>query len=307
MKVMREVTSQKSVDRDLACAMCKYNLRGLPTEGRCPECGELISVSIQLDEERRAIAVRPLTDRRMVNELLEGTAIALLSFAIGLAVALAPSSAFELKTQSRVLMLKLIATSWVLSFVGGWKLSSPDRQFQYEPRGSARRTLRKAWLAFAASAFLAYLFAGVMGLQSIGIAFALVCIIAMIVAAAAYYVWLARLLEATDSTILPVICFIMAIINALIAFFMLVPDFDADESSLAAIFSAATLHFGSLHALTETLKFIQAMNPFDWLDGLRLCWYAAVVTVHARLLMLLVRTDRKLRKSGGSIRRIRWY
>ena len=34
------------IDQDLTCVTCGYNLRGLSPDGRCPECGELISKTI---------------------------------------------------------------------------------------------------------------------------------------------------------------------------------------------------------------------------------------------------------------------
>ena len=38
-------------DRDVACPLCAYNLRGL-TAGRCPECGRELQLSVGLVEPR---------------------------------------------------------------------------------------------------------------------------------------------------------------------------------------------------------------------------------------------------------------
>ena len=38
-------------DRDAACPLCRYNLRGL-TSGRCPECGRALQLTIGLVEPR---------------------------------------------------------------------------------------------------------------------------------------------------------------------------------------------------------------------------------------------------------------
>lgn len=35
-----------TLDHDLRCLSCGYNLRGLPTEGSCPECGSSIQTSV---------------------------------------------------------------------------------------------------------------------------------------------------------------------------------------------------------------------------------------------------------------------
>lgn len=37
------------VEREFPCAGCEYDVRGLPTEGRCPECGEAMEVSLRGD------------------------------------------------------------------------------------------------------------------------------------------------------------------------------------------------------------------------------------------------------------------
>ena len=35
-----------SVEGDIPCRKCSYNLRGLPLDGRCPECGTPVGVSV---------------------------------------------------------------------------------------------------------------------------------------------------------------------------------------------------------------------------------------------------------------------
>ena len=60
---------------DLACWECDYNLRGLSTEGLCPECGFEIEVSI---EER--LRPSPLWTRP-ADLALAGWAVALMSVA----------------------------------------------------------------------------------------------------------------------------------------------------------------------------------------------------------------------------------
>jgi hypothetical protein len=36
-----------SITRDIFCLSCKYNLRGLPEEGQCPECGVSIRDAVR--------------------------------------------------------------------------------------------------------------------------------------------------------------------------------------------------------------------------------------------------------------------
>ena len=40
---------------DIGCSSCRYNLRGLPPDGLCPECGYPILVSIESNEYRRSL------------------------------------------------------------------------------------------------------------------------------------------------------------------------------------------------------------------------------------------------------------
>ncbi len=37
------------IDADVVCRCCSYNLRGLYPEGRCPECGTPVGISLQGD------------------------------------------------------------------------------------------------------------------------------------------------------------------------------------------------------------------------------------------------------------------
>src|SRR4051812_21337301 len=40
-------------ERDVACPLCRYNLRGLPSP-RCPECGRELALQVGLTEPRQA-------------------------------------------------------------------------------------------------------------------------------------------------------------------------------------------------------------------------------------------------------------
>lgn len=43
------------IEGDLTCVHCRYNLRGLTSSGRCPECGESIAVTLAQIQERDEI------------------------------------------------------------------------------------------------------------------------------------------------------------------------------------------------------------------------------------------------------------
>jgi len=80
--------SAETIDRDLRCARCGYDLRGLPADDKCPECGTLVEYSLHGDCLRYA-------DRRWAKQILRGlqwtmvsrAAIAIL-FVINIAIVL---------------------------------------------------------------------------------------------------------------------------------------------------------------------------------------------------------------------------
>ncbi|MBN2563280.1 MAG: hypothetical protein JXQ75_20360, partial [Phycisphaerae bacterium] len=58
-----------SIDRDVPCKGCGYNLRGLSPAGNCPECNEPIDASLQALKER-TIPLRPAEMDRLNSGLV---------------------------------------------------------------------------------------------------------------------------------------------------------------------------------------------------------------------------------------------
>jgi hypothetical protein len=50
-RVSAPARTSSAVDSDMTCARCDYNLRTLPLDGNCPECG--LSVTESIDKNRR--------------------------------------------------------------------------------------------------------------------------------------------------------------------------------------------------------------------------------------------------------------
>jgi hypothetical protein len=65
-----------AVDRDIACVSCNYNLRGLEPDGRCPECG----AAVQLTLDDRLVPVPP----QALDALRTGLTGVRRAFAIGI-------------------------------------------------------------------------------------------------------------------------------------------------------------------------------------------------------------------------------
>ena len=119
------------MDPDLACAVCNYNLQGLPLDGNCPECGHPIPHSL---------AASQFANPRHLRQLGRGLSL----FFFPAIYALQLQSIFALWDQPWLISLPAAGT--VITF---WLLASPL------PGGPtpARTT---AWLLrIAATAFLA--------------------------------------------------------------------------------------------------------------------------------------------------------
>ncbi len=77
-----DAASAPMIDAPLSCVRCDYDLRGLPIEGRCPECGVPVEVS-QRERRRLADAAVPY-----VNTLYAGAWLVVIAIVLGvLAVA----------------------------------------------------------------------------------------------------------------------------------------------------------------------------------------------------------------------------
>ena len=79
---------------DVACIGCGYNLRGLASTGRCPECGRPAQGSVALHRARRKAPPPP--DPRWARQVAEGAGLSLLAFVLFAVLCLAPQQWFYL-------------------------------------------------------------------------------------------------------------------------------------------------------------------------------------------------------------------
>src|SRR6185369_614177 len=108
---------------DVVCRKCAYNLRGLNTSGRCPECGTSVGFSIQGDYLR-------FCDPSWVDTLRLGVVILLSG--IGVIVLAVIVSAVQGATRGRAggaanpLGMILSIAGYALMVGGAWLLTTPD-------------------------------------------------------------------------------------------------------------------------------------------------------------------------------------
>jgi hypothetical protein len=135
-----------TVKSDIPCRKCGYNLRGLNSLGRCPECGTPVGLSVQGDLLRFADPNWLMTLRKGVNFILIGLLVTVIVvFVAGLLQRVLPP----------VVVQTLALGASVLMIIGGWLLTEPDPSgLGEEQYGTARKLIRIALIVGAANSLL---------------------------------------------------------------------------------------------------------------------------------------------------------
>lgn len=132
-----------SVDEDIPCRRCGYNLRGLPIASRCPECGVPLNVSVNGDLLRYSDPEFVGTLHRGVRLMLWGILVSVIGAILAVVVTATSRSAVS----SLGVQLLPLAGS-VLNIIGAWLLTTPDPSGIGEDLyGMARRLIRIALIA----------------------------------------------------------------------------------------------------------------------------------------------------------------
>lgn len=105
-----------SIATDLPCAGCRYNLRGLRPEGRCPECGLEIGQSID-----RPPPLGQWPESALGN-LIFALVLALVAVVINVAAAMVGPNNTRALPHYRPVVYALIV-SWALGWYAIWRLS----------------------------------------------------------------------------------------------------------------------------------------------------------------------------------------
>jgi hypothetical protein len=299
------MTQSQMIGGDIPCSRCGYNLRALESHGLCPECGGSIAQSIEVDGYRRSVAPRPFTDRRVVLELLEGAIFAIAALLTAVAIVFMPIWAFELKTRWRAIMLGVMVSQFVLAWFAAWKLSAAEDDARFESRRSSRRLLRNCLVAILVASAVAFVVTRLTSSDAPLLAYAVVYVIVQTAAAFLYYVHVGQTVRRLGGTVLPILCYILAPLNALLAFAGLLPELDADGSSIGTMWRFSTLQFWNLKSIHEVFIGFRWNNTVGFWNVIGITWLFCVLVVHARLLVLLIRKDSELRRQGVTLRRIR--
>ncbi len=113
--------SEGRVAQDVPCRTCKYNLRGLSPEGRCPECGSAVGWSIHSD-------LLCYSNPVWVRHLAAGTLWIIISVLGGIVVTVFGGAVTGTIFQDRVELAQTFIgfSAFAVAFVGYWKLTMPD-------------------------------------------------------------------------------------------------------------------------------------------------------------------------------------
>jgi hypothetical protein len=142
------------IAHDIPCVTCRYDLRGLQADGRCPECGNAVTVSVNAWNIRRGAL--PPVRMEWLRQIESGTWLVLASFALMAVTAACVPSYVEWyrlphrgadlsKTPGRVLLLSLACVWWVLSIWSASKLAAVE-QFPECPRQRSLIAFGTRWL-----------------------------------------------------------------------------------------------------------------------------------------------------------------
>ncbi|HEX4794126.1 MAG TPA: hypothetical protein VH370_10055 [Humisphaera sp.] len=109
---------------DISCRKCAYDLRGLPVESNCPECGTSVGASFKSDLLRFSDPGWLDVLRKGANSTIVGVCVVVLGSVILIGASIAGSSAVPRLASGFILLV-----GYFLVIRGAWLLASPD------PRG----------------------------------------------------------------------------------------------------------------------------------------------------------------------------
>ena len=146
------------VDEDIQCRTCKYNLRGLSSHGLCPECGAPVSRTVLGDRLR-------LFAPEWLENMATGCRLIIIGLIASVIVGCVSSSRFSIfgmaapsgNPGSGTGIMFLVG---LISFVGHWKLTSPEPAREGVATSSTARALVRLGILLALASGLLQFLAG---------------------------------------------------------------------------------------------------------------------------------------------------
>lgn len=137
---------------DVPCRKCSYNLRGLSLDGRCPECGSAVGLSVTGDLLRFADPQWVLKLRRGTQLIIAGIGVIVATIVAALAVAFLedPTAVGAAAPLSEWITTGGTLLGYVVILVGSWLLTEPDPSGLGERDYGAARKLIRVSLAVGA-------------------------------------------------------------------------------------------------------------------------------------------------------------
>ena len=247
--VLAESTS--SVSAGVVCVGCGYDLRGLPGDGHCPECGQEIAQSVRWSRLRwREAPPLSASDPRWVREMSLGPLMVIAAFVLAIGLALWPGGVYVWTAAERLAALSLAFATWTLSCWAAWKLSEPEPRFP-RPGGSSRWLLRWGACAYFAAPVLVSI-ASFLNLGPGWIVPLATCAVGGIFAAGAWVVSAGRLAERADVRQLRLEADLLALFNVLtFLFWLFMPDSHRDGDAVSLLCGSPLLQFGPIDVMRE--------------------------------------------------------
>lgn len=138
---------------DAACRGCGYNLRGVPSEGGCPECGHAVADALRDDRPEHS-------DPRWLSRVVLGGNLAVVAGAaaavnVTLLVLGGAVSAMTSSTNVRSFLqdyalkglLLALGLTWLLAVLAGWLITTGDPARVGQRSDAARRWVARVGLA----------------------------------------------------------------------------------------------------------------------------------------------------------------